>query len=125
MGLIRFITEIGERGISTEIKQSDYAHAIDHFIELKLVHYVHYYVTRGESSRFFPRVSLLPERQDFARGCVYCPREAGRKKNLRGESKSGNVHQAIMRKFARRFAISNFAMRSTAYIFNDARQLLI
>ena len=34
------------------------------------------YVTRGESSRFFPRVGLVPERQEFSRGCVYCPSEA-------------------------------------------------
>ena len=33
----------------------------------KIVHYV----TRGESSRFFPRVGLLPERQEFSRECVY------------------------------------------------------
>ena len=40
----------------------------------KIVHYV----TRGESSRFFPRVGLVPERQDFSRGCV-------EKKKIRGK----------------------------------------
>ena len=35
---------------------------------------IKYYVTR-DKSRFFSWV-LLPERQDFSRGCVYCPSKA-------------------------------------------------
>ena len=32
-----------------------------------------HYVARGERSSFFPPVDLLSERQDFSKGCVYCP----------------------------------------------------